>query len=335
MFVRKKKNRSGSTSVQVIDTSGSTDKLIKTIGSSLYAQDVEELQKQGQLYIDQYQGQQQQMVGAVAITPEIKQLIAEEVQRQIALEMAEAKAQQASQNPVAQNTSAPLDAGFSGIAKILADRVPHIFLSSADIDVATTTGQDCQVRQGDVLQWNPGGDPNDPMIPLSIMTTTGGGCPRGAVINIGVQDLQEMQNHMRATIDLGLSEMQKKQGQGGLPAIPPSVPVSTTNADFVSAAPQPDPNDAGQLRQFSQEAVQIEQAVVSEMSQPAGGAPGQQQPNGGVTQVEELQPGMTISQVIQMKGNPSAPPTTFGTKTILQYPTVKLTFIDGKLSDIQ
>jgi transposase len=44
--------------VQIIDTSGSRDKLIKTIGCSRYAKEVEDLQEQGQLYIDQYQGQQ-------------------------------------------------------------------------------------------------------------------------------------------------------------------------------------------------------------------------------------------------------------------------------------
>jgi hypothetical protein len=295
---------------------------------------------QQQQYADpqQYQGQPPPQQQVVAITPEIKQLIAEEVQRQISLEMAEAKAQSQAQaqgqNAVAQNTSAALDPGFSGVAKILADRVPHIFLSSADIDVATTTGQECQVRQGDVLQWNPGGDPNDPMVPLTIMTTTGGGCPKGSVINIGVQDLQEMQNHMRATIDSGLGEMKNKQGQG-LPSIPSQIQVTTSNADFVTAAPPPDPSEATQLRQFSQEATQTEQAVVGELSggqQQPGAAP--QQP-AAVTQVEELQPGMTIEQVIRMKGAPPSPPTKFGSKTIIQYPTVKLTFVDGKLADIQ
>jgi hypothetical protein len=31
-------------------------------------------------------------------------------------------------------------------------------------------------------------------------------------------DLQEMQNHMRETIDQGLQDLQAKQGKGGLPA---------------------------------------------------------------------------------------------------------------------
>jgi hypothetical protein len=59
VFVRKKQNKSGSISVQIIDTSGSTDKLIKTIGSGFDPLEIEELKKEGQLFIDQYDGQQE------------------------------------------------------------------------------------------------------------------------------------------------------------------------------------------------------------------------------------------------------------------------------------
>jgi len=59
VFVRKRKNKSGSTSVQIINTSGSKDKLIKTIGFSPNPKKLEELCRQGQAYIDQYRGQQQ------------------------------------------------------------------------------------------------------------------------------------------------------------------------------------------------------------------------------------------------------------------------------------
>ncbi len=44
--------------MQIIDTSGSRDKLLKTIGSSSDPQGLEELCKQGQAYMDHYQGQQ-------------------------------------------------------------------------------------------------------------------------------------------------------------------------------------------------------------------------------------------------------------------------------------
>lgn len=59
MFVRKKRNKSGSISVQVIDTTGAKDKLIKTIGSSFDNAEIEELCKKGQLFIGRHNGQQQ------------------------------------------------------------------------------------------------------------------------------------------------------------------------------------------------------------------------------------------------------------------------------------
>lgn len=59
MFVRKKQNKSGSISVQVIDTSGPRDKLIKTIGSSFDNLEIEALCKKGQAFISRYNGQQQ------------------------------------------------------------------------------------------------------------------------------------------------------------------------------------------------------------------------------------------------------------------------------------
>jgi transposase len=58
MFVRKKKNKSGLISIQIIDKSSGRYKLLKTIGSSSNSVEVERLYKQGIDYIRQYQGQQ-------------------------------------------------------------------------------------------------------------------------------------------------------------------------------------------------------------------------------------------------------------------------------------
>ena len=58
MYVRRKKNRSGKISVQVIDTSGSTDRLIKTIGSSSDSFEVEQLVEQAHRWMSDYTGQQ-------------------------------------------------------------------------------------------------------------------------------------------------------------------------------------------------------------------------------------------------------------------------------------
>ncbi len=58
MFVRKKKNKSGLVSVQVIDKSTGSYKVVKTIGCSSDASVINELYLQGQKYIATYGGQQ-------------------------------------------------------------------------------------------------------------------------------------------------------------------------------------------------------------------------------------------------------------------------------------
>lgn len=58
MFIRRRTNKSGSISIQVVDTSGKKDRIVKTIGSSRDAAQVEVLYKQGIDYIDQYKHQQ-------------------------------------------------------------------------------------------------------------------------------------------------------------------------------------------------------------------------------------------------------------------------------------
>jgi hypothetical protein len=57
MYVRKKNNKSGKISIQVIDKSSGKYKVVKTIGSSANAQDVERLLGQGEQWIKEQSGQ--------------------------------------------------------------------------------------------------------------------------------------------------------------------------------------------------------------------------------------------------------------------------------------
>ncbi|WP_052323407.1 hypothetical protein [Flexithrix dorotheae] len=59
MFVRKKKNKSGLISVQVIDKSSGKYRMIKTIGSSAEPATIESLVEQGRLWIKNHIGQQE------------------------------------------------------------------------------------------------------------------------------------------------------------------------------------------------------------------------------------------------------------------------------------
>ena len=57
MFVRKKKNKSGVISVQIIDKSHSKYKVLKTIGSSSDILEVEQLYQEGNNWIKSFTGQ--------------------------------------------------------------------------------------------------------------------------------------------------------------------------------------------------------------------------------------------------------------------------------------
>ena len=88
-------------------------------------------------------------------------------------------------------------------------------------------------------------------------------------------DLQEMQNHMRETIDQGLQELQAKQGTGGLPAAPPSAEGSLQRRPMAAgSAPPPDPNVSSEIAQVDQQGDQSEKEVATEAAQPPGAAPG-------------------------------------------------------------
>src|ERR1035437_5235820 len=64
---------------------------------------------------------------------------------------------------------------------------------------------------------------------------------------LALSDLQEMQNHMRETIDQGLKELQAKQGKGGLPAAPPSATTAPEEVAFAKDAPPLDPNGSTEI----------------------------------------------------------------------------------------
>lgn len=59
MFIRKKENKSGSISVQVIDTSGKYDRLIKSIGSTKDPQKLKELLQKAHSFISEYTNQEE------------------------------------------------------------------------------------------------------------------------------------------------------------------------------------------------------------------------------------------------------------------------------------
>jgi hypothetical protein len=197
--------------------------------------------------------------GGPALTPEVKQEIAQEVNGQIALEN-----QESQQN--AQNQD--IDPGSSGVARMLSDGQKHVFVVGSALDVTDSNQAECALSDGDVLALMGPPPPDSTAADLVVLASKGGNeCPKSSKVTVQVTDLQEMQNHMRELIDQGLQELQNKQGQGGLPPAPQSAEAPPTPAQYAEVAPPADNNAASEIQQQTQQADQAETDVNAEAAQ--------------------------------------------------------------------
>jgi hypothetical protein len=223
-----------------------------------------------------------------SLTPEVKDLIANEVRQQIVLENNEAR--------IAANGGEP-DAASSSIQRLLTDGRPHVFLIGGDLDVFDTLSTECALSGGDALQLV--GQGLDAQAATLVILASKGGkeCPKGDNVLVALQDLQEMQNHMRETIDQGLQELQKMQGKSGLPAAPAAAQAAPVENPLAAAAPPPPPESevAANLKQESQEADQLEKALLVDTAPGSGLNAGKQAGPAG-EQSPPAQTGVTASQ---------------------------------------
>jgi len=163
---------------------------------------------------------------------------------------------------------------------------------------------------------------------LVVLSSKGGHeCQRAATVTVSLNDLQEMQNHMRETIDQGLKDLQARQGKGGLPSLPPSAQVPTTPALYAAAAPADDPNAAAAIQQQMQSADESLKEVSTTVAQDNGTAPPAAEP-------APIAIGQTQDQVKSALGAP-ARVANLGPKSIYYYDGTKVIFQNGKVSDIQ
>lgn len=141
------------------------------------------------------------------ITPEIKQMIAEEVQQQLAYENAAA----------AKPDDAPT---IDGLPQVLTPN--HLFMVSQGLSVSTADGQQCGLAAGDVIKLVATPPDDATAADLIVVSSRKGDCPAGMTVTVPLESLQEMQNNFRAHLDTGLQTLHAQQGQGGLPGAPNS-----------------------------------------------------------------------------------------------------------------
>jgi hypothetical protein len=134
------------------------------------------------------------------MTPAVKEAIATEVHRQIALEKAEAT-------------------GYQASAPAFLDGNSHAFVVT-NSTVANAGNQACALTGGDVVQLDGASSVNGGNATVQVVASKGQDCRTGSYVGVTLAQLQEMQNGMRESINEGMSTLQAEQGQNGLPAAP-------------------------------------------------------------------------------------------------------------------
>jgi hypothetical protein len=165
------------------------------------------------------------------ITPDVKEKIAAEVGRQVKQESKEAQ-QNAQQN--AQSRDLP--PGQGGVVEELGDKESHVFVVASDLDLVDPTGRRCTVSEGDVVEVVSAAKPDTVTADAVVLASKGGTeCGRSAQVEIALSDLQEMQNHMRETIDQGLATSNNFKD------------AATVTPGFAESAPPPDADVAHEI----------------------------------------------------------------------------------------
>jgi len=195
---------------------------------------------------------------AVALSPEVKRAIAEEVKAQLAAEQSQAGKAGSS---AGQQTNAP---GNSNEVPPALDPARRTFVVATDVSVVAD-GAECALTAGDVLTRLTDTPDADNNVNLSVSASKKTDCAAGKQVAVSVDDLQEMQNHFREQLASGMGELAKKQGKDGLP----KAPDTSTVAGDVSEPP-PDKTAAKTLEDQEKAADQTESEVKQEASSSGG-----------------------------------------------------------------
>jgi len=160
---------------------------------------------------------------AATITPEVKQKVSDEVARQVHRESVEAEEN-------AKNQDSP--PGTGSVVQELGDHEPHVFVVASDLDLVDPAGRRCMVSEGDVVQVVSEAKPKSGTATSVVLASKGGvECARSAQVEIALSDLQEMQNHMRETIDQGMANSSVgSKAKTVAPAYAAAAPAADANA---------------------------------------------------------------------------------------------------------
>ena len=193
--------------------------------------------------------------GQAALSPEVKQLIADEVQRQLDAERA-AAAQPAAPSQL-QETQQPAEEVPAAL-----DPKQKIFIVGSNLDLVSDAGE-CAVTPGDVLLRTGSAPDANNKVSVSVLSSKKGDCPVDTTSDVEVTELQEMHNQFREKMDTGLKSLAENQGKNGLP----QAPTTETSAGEVPP-PTADAEAETELQSQQKNAEQEEQTVQNASSNP-------------------------------------------------------------------
>jgi len=205
--------------------------------------------------------------GGPALTPEVKQAIADEVKAQLDAEKAQA----------AQGSSgASASGGNAGGGQQSAENQEEVpaaldpnhrtFIVSAVLTEQAPDGSDCSLSPGDVVTRIDDTPDANKSVKVLVSSSQKGDCSSGSQVAMAVDDLQEMHNHFREQLDQGLKTLAENQGKNGIPAGPK--PGGRVNPD---GKVEPDMDVEAQLKEQDKDA----DAAESEAEQQAQSGSGQ------------------------------------------------------------
>jgi hypothetical protein len=145
------------------------------------------------------------------VSPEVKRLIAEEVQQQLAAERDAAASTNGASQQTADNTVPPA-----------LDPKHKIFVVASTMDLSAG-GQSCVLTPGDIIERTSRTVTDDGKVPISVMSSKDGDCPVDFASALDVSVLQDMHNQFREQIAGGLEKLATTEGKD-LPAGPPANP---------------------------------------------------------------------------------------------------------------
>lgn len=142
--------------------------------------------------------------GSGAITPEMKEAIANEVQQQVTQESTAAQL-----NASGAQTAGPIEAPPTALTQ-------KFFVVSSNLDL-TVGGQTCSLTPGDIIERRGKDVAQDGTVAIEVVNSKQGDCAADTEAALDLNQLQEMHNQFQEQIDSGLNQLANHQAKG-LPA---------------------------------------------------------------------------------------------------------------------